>query len=619
MSASSKPGGGAYASPWLHAHYDKLASIRTSSAGVTLLDLHGSGEHALLCADYDDKLRVFAGTRQRSEHPLVDVPVAVCGFYMDEKKPRVPAVGVASGPHVFVYRNLRPFFKFTAPPVELDPTEASIWKQAAEGDADPATVRAMLKSAHDDGGKLSARSLAMLPMEDEDALAAHVERVCRFPLRQDTVITCMATMPKMVEEPDAMSSLIIGTESCLLIILDPSATTKLCTVTLPAVPTQMRVSGCFDVDWRIIVACRDARLYTVSIGEHRGTAVIRRPHIELETSICGLVRVEKSIYVATADSQLHSYLQKGRKTFSLRMPAPITNLELLTIRKTRVVNVVLAALANGEIRGYRDKELVDVIRVGEVVSALACGPYGREDNTLIVITRSGSLLVKMLPRTATFDAADRCGGPPPEQDVPLAIPKKTRLYLEQTEREKELAPWMHRQFQKDIVKLQVTTAKAYLKLLQRGQIAAGKTGGDGDAVHLGATVRGLGPYFHLVVELRAMGTQALLQVPVLVTYNHALYRMSRALATVPRRPAPLSPFFSLRDDPFDPIRCLVPGVTIRVIFEIECIDEEAHNETITIIVLHPQSITENPEGAEDTAPLVASTLTMPQSELLEGH
>ena len=356
----------------------------------------------------------------------------------------------------------------------------------------------------------------------------------------------------------------------------------------------------------------------MSIGEHRGTAVIRRPHIELETTICGLVRVEKAIYVATADSQLHSYLQKGRKTFSLRMPAPVTNLELLTIRKTRVVNVVLAALANGEIRGYRDKELVDVIRVGEVVSALACGPYGREDNTLIVVTRSGSLLVKMLPRTATFDAADRSGGPPPEQDVPLAIPKKTRLYLEQTEREKELAPLMHRQFQKDIVKLQVTTAKAYLKLLQRGQLASAAVGADGgDAVHLGATVRGLGPYFHLVVELRATGSAALLQVPVLVTFNHKLYRMGRALATVPSgRPASVDPraratlFFS-RD------RCLVPGVTLRVIFEIECIDENAKAENVTIVVLHPQSITES-ESAEDRAPLVASTLTMPQSELLES-
>ncbi|KAH8049150.1 hypothetical protein JL721_11750 [Aureococcus anophagefferens] len=471
---------------------------------------------------------------------------------MDEKKPRVPAVGVASGPHVFVYKNLRPFFKFTAPPVELDANEHSIWRQAVDGEADPATVRAMLKAAHDDGAKLSARSLAMLPMEDEDQLAAHVERVVRFPLRQDTVITCMGTMPKMVEEPDAMSSLVIGTESKLLIILDPSATTKLCEVQLPAVPTTMRVSGCFDVDWRIIVACRDARLYTVSIGEHRGTAVIRRPHIELETQVCGLVRVEKAIYVATADSQLHSYLQKGRKTFSLRMPAPVTNLELLTIRKTRVVNVVLAALATGEIRGYRDKELVDVIRVGEVVSALCCGSYGREDNTLVVVTRSGGLLVKMLP-----DPRRRA----------LAIPKKTRMYLEQTDRERELAPRMHRQFQKDIVKLQLTAAKAYAGLLKKGELAGGAGGspganGDEGTVELNATVRGLGPYFHLVLELRAVGASALLQVPVCVTFDESTYRMPRALCRVP---------------------ALCPGVTIRVIFEIECIDENAAAQDVTIV------------------------------------
>lgn len=366
----------------------------------------------------------------------------------------------------------------------------------------------------------------------------------------------------------------------------------------------MRVSGCFDVDWRIIVACRDARLYTVSIGEHRGTAVIRRPHIELETQVCGLVRVEKAIYVATADSQLHSYLQKGRKTFSLRMPSPITNLELLTIRKTRVVNVVLAALANGEIRGYRDKELVDVVRVGEVVSALCCGSFGREDNTLIIVTRSGGLLVKMLPRTATFDAADRAGGPPPEQDVPLAIPKKTRMYLEQTERERELAPKMHRQFQKDIVKLQLTAAKAYMALLKKGELAANTSGSDGNggsadsSVNLDATVRGLGPYFHLVLELRATGGNALLQVPVLVTFNADKYRMPRSLAHVP---------------------CMVPGVTMRVIFEIECIDEDCVDEDVTILILHPLSPEdEKEEATEDKAPLVCSKLRMPQSELLES-
>ena len=134
-----------------------------------------------------------------------------------------------------------------------------------------------------------------------------------------------------------MCSLVIGTESCQLIVLDPLAATKLCQVQLPAVPMMIRVSGCYDVDWRCVVACRNARLYTVSFGEHRGTAVIRKPHIELETQICGLLRVEKEIYVATADSTVHCFLQKGRKQFSLRMPAPVTNLELLTIRKSRTV------------------------------------------------------------------------------------------------------------------------------------------------------------------------------------------------------------------------------------------------------------------------------------------
>merc|ERR1712224_733490 len=38
-------------------------------------------------------------------------------------------------------------------------------------------------------------------------------------------------------------------------------------------------------------------------------------------------------------------------------------------------------------------------------------------------------------------------GPPPERDIPLDVPKKTKLYVEQTTREKENAIDMHRIFQ----------------------------------------------------------------------------------------------------------------------------------------------------------------------------
>lgn len=48
---------------------------------------------------------------------------------------------------------------------------------------------------------------------------------------------------------------------------------------------------------------------------------------------------------------------------------------------------------------------------------------------------------------ATLTATKGGSGPPPEQDMPLPVPKKTRLYVEQSQRERESAVEMHRLFQ----------------------------------------------------------------------------------------------------------------------------------------------------------------------------
>ena len=46
---------------------------------------------------------------------------------------------------------------------------------------------------------------------------------------------------------------------------------------------------------------------------------------------------------------------------------------------------------------------------------------------------------------------------PAEQDVPLNIPKKTRLYVEQMDRERQSAVHMHRTFQRDLCRLRLKT------------------------------------------------------------------------------------------------------------------------------------------------------------------
>jgi hypothetical protein len=61
-------------------------------------------------------------------------------------------------------------------------------------------------------------------------------------------------------------------------------------------------------------------------------------------------------------------------------------------------------------------------------------------------------------------------------DTIVQVPKKTRLYVEQTQREREQAADMHRIFQRDLARLRLTTARAYVKILTDGQVCVRKGG-----------------------------------------------------------------------------------------------------------------------------------------------
>ena len=49
-----------------------------------------------------------------------------------------------------------------------------------------------------------------------------------------------------------------------------------------------------------------------------------------------------------------------------------------------------------------------------------------------VIIMAGGLDIKMLPRTAKLEGGGKTG-PPPEQDIPLDLPKRTAVYIKQVQ------------------------------------------------------------------------------------------------------------------------------------------------------------------------------------------
>ena len=102
-----------------------------------------------------------------------------------------------------------------------------------------------------------------------------------------------------------MACLVLGTESCSVYILDPEAFTIMDSLGLPSPPVFLSVSGLYDVEFRIVVACRSGELCVLKRGWQTAKVITA-----LESQPVGLVRREKNVTVATMDNCLISINNK---------------------------------------------------------------------------------------------------------------------------------------------------------------------------------------------------------------------------------------------------------------------------------------------------------------------
>ncbi|CAB1451552.1 unnamed protein product [Pleuronectes platessa] len=576
MSEWSSDGG-----KWLDAHYDPVAGLFSFSSCVDLADLSGDGESRLVVGDLGSgssgmKLKVYRGTALLSESTLLDLPSGLVAFFMDLHEPRIPAVAVASGPCVYVYKNLRPYFKFTLPGLEVNTLEQDVWQQAREGQIDPLTLKEMLESIRKKADvPLSVRSLRFLSLETND-MDEFVQLHKQQPIRRQTVITCIGTLKKSTADEDGVSCLVIGTESSDVYVLDPEAFIILSKMTLPAPPTMMDVTGQFDVEFRITVACRNGNIYIL-----RRESDKPKYCVELASHPVGLVRVGKNVVVGCTDESLQGFTQKGKKLWQTILPAPITTMAAMDL-PTRGFQAVLVGLANCEVHLYRDKNLLSTIKTPDVITSICFGRYGREDGTLIMTTKGGGLMVKILKRTAAFADRDSAPGPPLAQSVRLNVPKKTKLYVDQTLRERENGVAMHRAFQMDLSRMRLAAAKAYVKALESSLSPVSSS--LSEPLKMNAVVQGLGPSFKLTLNVQnTAACRPVMDLAISFLYDESLYRMKHPYMRIP---------------------LLVPGLVYPVETFVECTSDKGISDIIKVFVLH--------EGK--SCPLLTAHINMPVSE-----
>lgn len=335
--------------------------------------------------------------------------------------------------------------------------------------------------------------------------------------------------------------------------------------------------------------------------------------VELEGTPVGMACAgPKEIYVGFSSDVVTAYTLKGKKTCSFRLDEGVLNLDVFKRGRDRALVV---AAANGDVRLYKKRHLVQSSS-GQAVLGMRCGRYGRSDVSLATVYRNGAVRVQILRRTAELQVIgggsgsedgeakrDGMATTTPSSLPSLAIPKRTRLYVEQAEREREHAGAIHRIFQNDLRRLRLTSAEAYVKLLNIRPVdsaspsksvttSSEKATVDHLSAHatarigLAAEVRGLGPAFDLAIDLRTEDeTSSLRNVRLVVTYDPKVYVVD------PRRRSVLVPI-------------LVPGASYRYRIRIESISPDGAAGAVRVLVCRDST----------NAVLRSLEVTMPLSE-----
>lgn len=258
---------------WLQALDDRVAGLHVHQRASQLADVQRDNDWEFLVATPDKKLKLFKNSEVKTQVNLLDVPTALCAFTMDRMSPLM-SVAVSAGPYVFVYRNLRPYFKFKVPEAPINLLEKNLWEGLVK-ESSPATVsqaKEKLKHLRDqDREELHVRSQQLLALENPEEAQEFVQRISSTPLQRHTVVTCLASIKRNSLEKSECEHLIVGTEAGQVLVLGVGAKDVENEFHVSDAPIAISTSGIWETECRITIACRNGVVHTIRNKKVSGT------------------------------------------------------------------------------------------------------------------------------------------------------------------------------------------------------------------------------------------------------------------------------------------------------------------------------------------------------------
>ena len=592
---------------------NNIARIKAFNTYIALGDILQDNNYRLIVIDTSKNLKIFKGNVLQDESKLSIFPAGLIVYYGDDptSKKIIPLLAVAGGNTIFIYRNLKGIIKYPLPDQKMNGEESSIYQQYNNGLIDGNNCLNKLQNLadrlvainfdydndndndnnddnenNDNNNKsnsnkvkenknepLSQMTLELLSLKTEEAQLKFLEENKTTKVLIRNYITCINYIKKDNSNDLKTSSyLIVGTENCLIFVIDHNNKTPLLKKRIYEVPFIIETQGGYNTEHKIFISDRGCNVYILKKDIILNKFIMPQPLVNLLIS-------KNNFYIGTIGNNYISYTLSGNIVFKINQPSIITCMEIY-YRKSEDLNIIIIALKNKEVRFYNDKKLIIVMNIHDNIFGMKYGKYQMIEDCLVLSTYSGIIMIKKFGDDIKFSEIKY--EEKKKEEGKILVPKKSPLYLDLIEREKENSFHMQNTFQNDLLRIRYKAMDSYVKMLKIGN--APQNYSSSSTIKISGFLEGLGPNFKLNLILDNSGHEPIINAVLTLDFNRKLFYFEKENII---------------------LSIIMPHVPIKYALPFKNISENGSSGMIKIIIMDKFK----------NSPLIQTTIKIPVSEL----
>ena len=590
---------------------NNIARIKAFNTYIALGDILQDNNYRLIVIDTSKNLKIFKGNVLQDESKLSIFPAGLIVYYGDDPSSKniIPLLAVAGGNTIFIYRNLKGIIKYPLPDQKMNGEESSIYQQYNNGLIDGTNCLNQLQNLadrlvainfdydndndndnNDDNENndnnnnsnkdkenknepLSQMTLELLSLKTEEAQLKFLEDNKNTKVLIRNYITCINYIKKDNSNDLKTSSyLIVGTETCLIYVIDHNNKTPLLKKRIYEVPFIIETQGGYNAEHKIFVSDRGCNVYILKKDIILNKFIMPQP-------LVNLLIARNNFYIGTIGNNYISYTLSGNIVFKINQPSIITCMEIY-YRKSEDLNIIIIALKNKEVRFYNDKKLIIIMNVHDNIFGMKYGKFQMTEDCLVLSTYSGIIMIKNFGNDIKFSEIKY--EEKKKEEGKILVPKKSPLYLDLIEREKENSFHMQNTFQNDLLRIRYKAMDSYVKMLKIGN--APQNYSSSSTIKISGFLEGLGPNFKLNLILDNSGNEPIFNGILTIDYNRKIYYFDKESII---------------------LSIIMPHIPIKYSLNFKNISESGSSGMIKIIIV----------DKFQNSPLIQYTIKVPVSEL----